>query len=93
MVGAGIGLGMMAKYTMLFLVCGVVVGVLFTGMRRYLRSGWLWLGVLVAVGIFAAEFCLGVEAGFCVVGIFAISACAGCGRGTDRLVFGGAVGD
>jgi 4-amino-4-deoxy-L-arabinose transferase-like glycosyltransferase len=51
-VGAGIGLGMLAKYTMGFLACGVVVGVLLTEMRRYLRSGWLWLGVLVSVVIF-----------------------------------------
>jgi len=52
-VGAGIGLGMLAKYTMAFLVVGVVVGVLATEARRYLRSGWLWLGVVVACGIFA----------------------------------------
>ena len=52
-VGAGIGLGMLAKYTMLFLVCGVVAGILFTPMRRHLRSGWMWMGVLVAVGIAA----------------------------------------
>jgi hypothetical protein len=51
-VGVGIGLGMLAKYTMGFLVVGVVVGVLCTEMRRYLRSGWLWLGVLLAAGIF-----------------------------------------
>ena len=51
-VGVGIGLGMLAKYTMGFLACGVVVGVLLTKMRRYLRSGWLWLGVLVSVVIF-----------------------------------------
>jgi 4-amino-4-deoxy-L-arabinose transferase-like glycosyltransferase len=50
--GVGIGLGMLAKYTMGFLVVGVVVGVLCTKMRRYLRSGWLWLGVLLATGIF-----------------------------------------
>ncbi len=55
-VGAGIGLGMMAKYTMLFLVAGLVVGVLMTGARRNLRSGWLWWGVTVALGIFAPNF-------------------------------------
>ncbi len=55
-VGVGIGLGMMAKYTMGFLVCGVVVGVLATGMRRYLRSGWLWLGVLAGCAIFLPNF-------------------------------------
>jgi 4-amino-4-deoxy-L-arabinose transferase-like glycosyltransferase len=51
-VGVGIGLGMLAKYTMGFCVVGVVVGVLSTEMRRYLRSGWLWLGVLLATLIF-----------------------------------------
>jgi 4-amino-4-deoxy-L-arabinose transferase-like glycosyltransferase len=51
-VGAGMGLGMLSKYTMGFLVVGVVVGVLWTGMRCYLRSGWLWLGVLLAWAIF-----------------------------------------
>ncbi len=50
-VGVGMGLGMMAKYTMGFLVCGVVAGVLFTEMRRYLRSGWLWLGLALAWAI------------------------------------------
>jgi 4-amino-4-deoxy-L-arabinose transferase-like glycosyltransferase len=51
-VGAGIGLGMLAKYTMGFLGLGVAAGVLLTGARKYLRSGWLWGGMLVAVGIF-----------------------------------------
>jgi len=55
-VGAGIGLGMLAKYTMAFLAVGVVVGVLATEARRYLRSGWLWLGVVVGCGIFAPNF-------------------------------------
>ena len=45
MVGVGIGLGMLAKYTMAFLAVGVAVGVLSTEARRFLRSGWLWAGV------------------------------------------------
>jgi len=52
-VGAGIGLGMMAKWTMGFLVVGVMVGVLATKTRRSLRSGWLWAGVLLALAIWA----------------------------------------
>jgi hypothetical protein len=52
-VGIGIGLGMLAKYTMGFLIVGVFWGVLATNMRKYLRSGWLWLGVLAAVAIFS----------------------------------------
>jgi len=55
-VGAGIGLGMLAKYTMAFLAMGVVVGVLATEARRYLRNRWLWLGAVAGCGIFAPNF-------------------------------------
>ncbi len=55
-VGAGIGLGMMAKYTMGFLAAGVVAGVLLSHARKYLRSGWLWSGALLAMGIFLPNF-------------------------------------
>jgi len=55
-VGAGIGLGMLAKYTMGFLVVGVVAGVLLTEARRHCKSMWLWLGVVVACGIVLPNF-------------------------------------
>ena len=51
-VGATIGVGMMTKYTMCFLVAGIGFGVLVTRARRYLRSPWLWCGVALAVLIF-----------------------------------------
>jgi 4-amino-4-deoxy-L-arabinose transferase-like glycosyltransferase len=56
-IGAGIGLGMMTKYTMAFFVTGLVGGLLVTGVfekniRRQLRSPWLWTGVAVALIIF-----------------------------------------
>ena len=51
-IGAAIGLGMMTKYTMIFFVAGLVVAVLITSSRRYLRSPWLWAGVAVALLIF-----------------------------------------
>ena len=47
-IGGAIGLGMMTKYTMGFLVLGVVGGVLLTT-RRFLRSMWFWCGVVVTV--------------------------------------------
>lgn len=50
-IGAAIGLGMMTKFTMGFLVLGVAGGVLLTPARRYLRSGWLWCGAAVAIVI------------------------------------------
>jgi 4-amino-4-deoxy-L-arabinose transferase-like glycosyltransferase len=51
-IGAGIGLGMMTKYTMAFFVAGIVAGVLLTPTRRYLKGPWLWCGVALAILIF-----------------------------------------
>jgi 4-amino-4-deoxy-L-arabinose transferase-like glycosyltransferase len=51
-VGAGLGLGMMNKYTVVFLVAALAVAVLFTPVRRYLRSPWLYAGAGLALLIF-----------------------------------------
>ncbi|HXW61496.1 MAG TPA: glycosyltransferase family 39 protein [Candidatus Acidoferrales bacterium] len=55
-IGCAVGLGMMAKYSMPFLVAGLLMGVLLTDKRRYLASKWLWLGVAVAALIFLPNF-------------------------------------
>ena len=55
-VGAAIGLGMLTKYTMMFLVVGIAAGFLFTPARRYLRSPWLWCGIALAFVIFLPNF-------------------------------------
>jgi Dolichyl-phosphate-mannose-protein mannosyltransferase len=51
-IGAAVGLGMMAKYTMAFLAVGVLLGILATPLRRDLRSAWLWLAALISLLIF-----------------------------------------
>ena len=51
-IGAAIGLGMMTKYTMIFWVTGLVVAVLVTDARKYLRSKWLYFGATLALLIF-----------------------------------------
>ncbi len=51
-IGAGIGLGMMTKYTMAFWVIGLIVAVLVTPARKYLRSKWLYIGAALAFVIF-----------------------------------------
>lgn len=51
-IGAGIGLGMMTKYTMGFFVAGLVVAVLLTPARKYLKSKWPYLGAALALLIF-----------------------------------------
>ena len=50
-IGAAIGLGMMTKYTMLFLA-GMAVGLALGGGVRYLKSKWLWAGVALSLLIF-----------------------------------------
>ncbi|MFN2138063.1 MAG: glycosyltransferase family 39 protein, partial [Candidatus Promineifilaceae bacterium] len=51
-IGTAVGLGMMTKYTIMFFVAGLVVAVLISSMRCYLRSRWLWAGVAAAALIF-----------------------------------------
>lgn len=50
-IGAAVGLGIMCKYTMLFLVAGLVGGTLLTPNRRFLRSIWFWAGAALAFAI------------------------------------------
>ena len=51
-LGAVIGLGMLTRYTMLFCVAGLVVGVLATPLRRHLASPWPWIGAAVSLLVF-----------------------------------------
>jgi 4-amino-4-deoxy-L-arabinose transferase-like glycosyltransferase len=51
-IGAGIGFGMMTKFTIAFWVAGLAVAVIFTPIRKYLRLKWLWLGAALAIIIF-----------------------------------------
>jgi 4-amino-4-deoxy-L-arabinose transferase-like glycosyltransferase len=63
-IGAVLGLGMMTKYTMIFLVAGVVAGVLLTPARRYLKSPWLWAGAGLSVVIFLPNIIWQIEHDF-----------------------------
>lgn len=51
-IGLGIGIGMMTKYTIIYLVAGLVAGILLTSYRRHLKSPWLWGGVGISLLIF-----------------------------------------
>jgi hypothetical protein len=55
-MGASIGLGLLAKYTMLFFAVGVLAGLVFTDARKYFRTMWPWLGSLLSVLIIAPNF-------------------------------------
>jgi len=51
-VGAATGFGMLSKYSMVFLVVGIGVGVIGGDLRTHLRSKCLWLGAALAILIF-----------------------------------------
>src|SRR6266404_3823310 len=51
-IGASIGFGMEAKYTMGFFAIAIAAATLLTEARRYFRSKWLWYGVGLSILIF-----------------------------------------
>lgn len=48
-IGAGLGFGMLCKYTIGFFALSIVAGVLFTDARRYFKCKWLWMGVALSI--------------------------------------------
>lgn len=50
-IGAIEGFGLLTKYSMAFLIAGLFCGMIFTGTRRYFRSGWFWCGCAIALMI------------------------------------------
>lgn len=52
-IGGIIGLGMLTKYTMVFFALSVAAAVFLSPLRKFLRSGWLWSGVILSLLIFA----------------------------------------
>jgi len=51
-IGATIGIGLETKYSIVFYIAGILAGLILTPARRFLRSGWFWSGVALAVVIF-----------------------------------------
>ncbi|MFZ3264704.1 MAG: glycosyltransferase family 39 protein [Terriglobales bacterium] len=48
-IGAVIGVGLMTKYSIIFYVAGIVVGLLLTPARRFIATRWFWLGAGLAL--------------------------------------------
>lgn len=48
-IGTAAALGLMTKYTMAFLVLGLVGGTLITPARRHLKNPWLWCGAALSL--------------------------------------------
>ena len=55
-IGAAVGLGLLTKYSITFYVAGILAGIVLTPARRFLRSGWFWAGIALALLIFSPNF-------------------------------------
>jgi hypothetical protein len=55
-IGATVGLGLQTKYSIIFFIAGILGGVFLSSARSYLRSGWFWAGIALALAIFLPNF-------------------------------------
>ncbi len=55
-IGAAVGIGLLTKYAIVFFIAGILAGLLLSQARRFLKSGWFWAGVALALLIFLPNF-------------------------------------
>jgi hypothetical protein len=55
-IGAAVGLGLLTKYAIVFYIAGILAGVALTPARRFLKSGWFWGGIALALLMFLPNF-------------------------------------
>lgn len=48
-IGSAIGLGLMTKYSLVFFVAGLLVGLVLSPARRYFGNRWFWAGLAVTL--------------------------------------------
>src|SRR5207249_1136821 len=53
LLGVVLGFGLLNKISMLWFCFGLVVGLVLTPQRRWLRTPWPWLAGLIALALFA----------------------------------------
>jgi Dolichyl-phosphate-mannose-protein mannosyltransferase len=63
-VGAIAGIGFMTKYSILFLVAGVICGLLLTQARHFFANRWFWAGAALTLLIFLPNLIWQVRHGF-----------------------------
>jgi len=51
-LGLSVGLGLMNKISMLWFVLGVMVGLIFSPLKKSLRTRWPWMAGFISMGIF-----------------------------------------
>jgi hypothetical protein len=63
-IGATLGLGLLTKYSIVFLVAGLLAGLLFTRERRHFTSRWFWAGSALAFFLFHPNLVWQIEHSF-----------------------------
>lgn len=63
-IGAVLGVGLMTKYSIVFLIAGILGGLLLTRDRRYFANRWFWAGVALALLIFLPNLVWQMHHGF-----------------------------
>jgi hypothetical protein len=62
--GGVVGLGLLNKYSMGFMVVGLVAGLLLTQQRKQLATKWFWIGAMLAGALFLPHVIWQVSNGF-----------------------------
>ena len=62
--GVVVGLGLLNKYSMGFMVIGLVAGLLLTQQRKQLATKWFWIGAVIAVVLFLPHVIWEVSNGY-----------------------------
>ena len=83
LAGAVAGLGLSNKLLVAFLLVGIAVGLAVIGPRSWYRSGWLWGGVALVVGLGAPQLVYQLTNGLPQV---RMGAALGAGRGPLDLL-------
>jgi hypothetical protein len=55
-IGAAVGFGLLTKYSIVFYIAGILVGIALTPARRYFAHRYFWAGICVALVIFLPNF-------------------------------------
>jgi 4-amino-4-deoxy-L-arabinose transferase-like glycosyltransferase len=63
-IGLFAGLGLLTRYTIAFLLAGLAIGVLVTSARKWMTSGWLWAGAVLALLIWLPNVLWQAQHGF-----------------------------
>jgi Dolichyl-phosphate-mannose-protein mannosyltransferase len=63
-IGVGVGMGLLTKYSIVFFIAGILGGLVLSRARRFLKSGWFWAGIALALAIFLPNFLWQIRNGF-----------------------------